>query len=242
MKRVDERLPADIKIKVWIANHYKQILIFSMTISLMSLLISFFSINRAMKSIEKNHQIIQNLSNKVIFVRADGKVAILEKEPLSEQSLKYVLRDLVINKVIISASDIIENNIPKFENMDKIPKVQLLISNYFEQGSQGYRSYLAYLDTIWRLYKGDNLPEYIQTPSLSGMEERIVVQEGIFTYQALIPVQYVYAFAQAWRQATGTVEIKIQGKTDLAEGNPENPFGIKITNMEVRRYVQKKQE
>lgn len=242
MKRIDDRLPSDLKVKVWVANNYKQILIFSMAVVILSLLLSLFAVVRSARIVEKNFQIIQNLSNKVIFVRADGKVAILEKEPLSEQALRYVLRDLVINKVIVSASEILNNGITRFEDLDRLPKVKLLVDNYFEKGSSGMKSYLAYLDTIWRQYVADNLPEYVQTPSLSGMEERIAVQGDAFSYEVSLPVEYVYAYAMSWRQGKGNVQVRISGRINLANGSPENPFGIQITNLEVKRYVSKKEQ
>jgi len=241
MKRIDDKLPTELKVKVWIANNFKQILIFSMAVVILSLLLSLFAVVRSARIVEKNFQIIQNLSNKVIFVRADGKVAILEKEPISEQVLKYVLRELVIHKIILSASEVLGSGVTKFEDFDKIEKVKLLLENYFEKDSQGYKDYLAYLDFIWRQYVADNLPEYVQTPSLTGMEERIITQGESFSYEVSVPVEYVYAYAMNWRQGKGVIKVRLTGKVNLAYGSPENPFGIKIERLEVRQYVQKKE-
>lgn len=241
MKRIDDRLPTDLKVKVWVANNFKQILIFSMGIVALSLILVLFTILRATSVVEKNYEVIRNLSNKVIFVRADGKVAILEKEPLSEQTLKFVIRDLVIHKIILSASEIMGSGVAKFEDLDKIEKVRILVENYFEKDTQGYRDYLAYLDFIWRQYVADNLPEYVQTPSLTEMEERIVTQGESFSYEVAVPVEYVYAYAMDWRQGKGTIKVRLTGKVNLAYGSPENPFGIKIERLEVRQYVQKRE-
>ena len=239
VKPVDAELPLDVRVRNWVATNYKHILVFSMLLSMVSVLGAFFVVIRSQSIMATQNRIIHNLSDKVIFVRADGRVAVLEKAPLGEQTLRYVLRDLVANKVVLSAMDIYTQGVSELKKMDKVPKVKVLLG-YFDKDSPGYSGYIAYLSTILSSYIANNLPEVIQPVFNEYFAEDLRYQDGQFDYTVVLPVVYTYALAQRWNTASGSIRVRLMGRINLPDGTPENPFGIKIESFKVEEYVAKK--
>ena len=238
VKRVDSELPLDLKVKVWIANHFKHILFFSMFLALASVIFVFVMSFRFTSLVATQSKVIENLSNKVIFVRADGKVAILEKEPVSEQTIRYVLRDIVISYVPVSAFDFKYSGVNKWEEIRRLWKVNKMM-NYIDIETPALNGYRAYLEYVFRLYVADKLPEVIQIPNLEEMHERLFYENGKFEYEVKLPVLVQYVYARKVRTAKGRISVYMKGDIDLRRGTPENPFGIRLTDFKVSEYVEK---
>ncbi len=230
-----ENVPPDKLAENFVARHYKHILIVSLTISFFTFVFASCNINKQSKIIQSQAQIISNLSNKVIFVRPDGKVAVLDKEPLSDNALRYILRDLSLNYVPLTAFDL--KNVVKIEDFMNVEKFRKILNFLSDSGKSGYKSYR---DLIISYFNAGQLPEIIISYDYSKMSENIVYNNGNFKYRLSIPVYYMYVSpSMKWETGTGDFEIELDGSLDLSQGTPENPFGIKIDVFTVKKYISK---
>lgn len=234
MKPVDKDMDAYKRTSDWVARNFKAILFFALGVAGLSVLFMFISNARCGKAIEMQANAINNLSKRVVFVRADGKVAILEAQELSQSFLQQALRDLVINYIVMSGYDMEEAK--EFADLEKNRKVKYVLNYLSRPIPEGYR---AYVELIFRAYKGDNLPEIIWVGDLSQARESIVYQDGRFKYQIEFKANTMYVKYQRWNKGTGDVVVYMEGDVDISRSTPENPLGIKINKLEVRRYVGK---
>lgn len=234
MKPVDKDMDAYKRTSDWVARNFKAILYFALGVAGLSVLFMFISNARCGKAVEMQANAINNLSKRVVFVRADGKVAILETQELSQSFLQQALRDLVINYIVMSGYDMEEAK--EFADVEKNRKVKYVLNYLSRPIPEGYR---AYVELIFRAYKGDNLPEIIWVGDLSQARESIAYQNGNFKYQIEFKANTMYVKYQRWNKGTGDVVVYMEGDVDISRSTPENPLGIKINKLEVRRYVGK---
>lgn len=232
--RGDRELDTYLKAQAWVAKHYRQIIIFSLVVAFLSVFVVFVMSVRFNQTVQKQAEAIKNLSSKVVLVRADGKVAILEKEEVSQTFLQYSLRDLVTNYIILSAFDL--DGIKEFKELAQQRKVSRVISYLDEGGKPGYR---AYLEQVWRSYMADNLPEIIWVGDTSFVRDQLSYQDNAFKYYIELPLNTMFIKYQRWNRGQGKMVLYLEGLVDISKSSPENPLGIYITKFEVRQYVVK---
>lgn len=236
MARIDERLPNDVKNSLWVARNYKQVFIASVSVAVISVVFSFITVNRQSSVIEEQSQVIKNMANKVVFVRADGKVVQLEKEDVGGNAVMYALRDIAINYLLLSGFDIRESEVKEFKDLTNVYKVSRMLKYLTEEGLRGYK---AYLERLYSAYQNDALPEIIQTTNLQGLKEDFQYQDARFSYVFELPVDVLYVKYEKWNRGKGSIVIVMKGEVDMNSSSPENPLGIRIENIEVRQYVSK---
>lgn len=235
IETVDKNLPNHVKNQLWVARHYKQILIASIAMTFFSILFTFITINRQASVISEQSQVIKNMANKVIFVRADGRVVQLEKQDLSSNAILYGLRDLVYGSLTLSGFDLNQiQNIKEVGDLIKIYKVKKMVDFLSDEGKQGY---ISYLSLILSTYKAGKLPEIIYV--LSPIQDNLNYQNGKFVYTATIPLYLKYVENQAWLEGQANINITFKGIVDMSKSSPENPLGIIINQFEVKNYVKK---
>ncbi len=230
-----ENVPQDKVVENFVARHFKHILIFSLGVSFFTFAFSSCNVKKQSEIIQKQEEIISNLSNKVIFVRPDGKVAVLDKEPISDNALKYIIRDISLNLVPLTAFDL--RGITKVEDLMNIEKFKRVLAYLSDNGKAGYK---AYRDTIISYYNAGKLPEVILSYDYSKMSENIIYKDGKFVYKLYVPVEFMYVSpSMKWETGVGDYEIELSGSLNLPDGTPENPFGIKIDEFKVNKYISK---
>lgn len=233
MSRGDRELDSYLKAQSWVAKHYRQIIIASLVVAFLSVFSVFVMSIRFNATISKQAEAIKNLSSKVVLVRADGKVAILDKEEISQTFLQSSLRDL-INYLLLSGFDL--DGIYDFKDLIKNRKVGKVVSHLAEGGQPGYK---AYLEQVWRAYKADNLPEVVWVGDASAIRDQLSYQGASFKYYIEIPLNILYVKYQRWNRGQGKAVIYMEGNVDVSRSSPENPLGIYIEKLEVRQYVVK---
>lgn len=236
MARIDDRLPNDVKNSLWVARNYKQVFIASVSVAIVSVVFSFITVNRQSSVIKEQSEVIKNMANKVVFVRADGKVVQLEKEDLGANAVMYALRDIAINYLVMSGFDIRESDVKEFKDLTKIYKVNKMVKFLTDEGIRGYK---AFLERVYSAYQNNELPEIIQTTNLQGFKENFQYQNGKFLYEFELPVDTLYVSAERWNRGRGNISVVFKGEVDMGQSSPENPLGIKITQMGVKQYVSK---
>lgn len=237
MQAVDKNIPQDLKVRAWVGRHFKQVLLASFFLSGLSLVLLMIVVVKLGNTLNEQAKAIQNLSSRVVVVRADGKVASLETEQLSQDYLVRNLRDILFNYLILSAFDLRDTG-GQMEAVVKLRKVERMSQHFSKElgGVEGYRAYLEYLIS---LFKANNLPEVIWVGDMSAFTDRIRYQDGKFTYAARVPLNTFYARFQQWNAGTGSMEVYAEGLVDISKSTPENPLGIYFTRFEVRTYVGK---
>lgn len=240
MKAVDDKLPYDLKVRAWMGRHFKHVFIASALLSVLSLLILLITVVRYTATVQAQANAIKNLTSRVIVVRADGKVAALETQELTQSYLSYVLRDLVLNYLPLSGFDFDAVG-GEFQEVSKIPKVARMLA-HFDRELGGVGGYRAYLEFLHSLYKANNLPEVVWVGSLSELSEDMRYQDRKFEYVARVPLNTFYAKYQRWNRGSGTLEVYLQGVVDLSKSTQENPMGVFFTKVEVKTYVGKGEE
>lgn len=238
MQRSDKDLPQDIKASKWVARHFKQVFIASVALSMASLFVLLIMVMRLGGTVAQLSQAINNLSTRVVVVRADGKVVQLETEKLSQSHVYHRIRDVIFNKVILSGMDFQAQNVTKFEDVIKIPKVADTL-NYIIEKSEAEGGYRAYVDTLFRAYMADNLPEVVWVGDVGNIRENIAYDDGRFRYVARIPLTTRYVLFQRVNEGSGHMDIELEGFVDISKANPQNVVGLYFTKFLVKSYVAK---
>lgn len=230
-KPVDDRLPPHVKSSLWVARHYKHLLIFSLGLSALVFVLSLVLVFYMSAIVSRQARVIQNMANKVIFVRTDGSVGILEKQPYTASAIQLHLKNFVIFYLLVSGFDF-----DYYQDFTKSPKFQHVLDYLDEGGKSGYK---AYLERVYMSYKNNNLPEYLVVSNLEQLVEDFRYQEGKFTYRITAPVDVRYVYAEKWNEGRGYVEVELRGYADASKSTVKNPLGVKFTKLEVKRYVGK---
>lgn len=230
-KPVDKDLSPHVKSSLWVARHYKQILFFSMGLSFLVFLLALAGILYMSYTVSVQSRVINNMANKVVFVRTDGSVGILEKQSITAPAMQMYLKNFVLFYLLLSGFDF-----DYYSDITKNPKYQTVVAHLDQPGVAGYR---AYVERVYMAYKNNNLPEYIWLTDMESAAEDFRYQDGKFFYSINMPVEIRYVHAERWNLGKGTVDILMRGYQSPARSSPLNPLGIMITQMEVRRYVGK---
>lgn len=122
----DANMPPHVRSSLWIARHYKHILLFSAGLSAIVLIFSAITLLYMTHTLLVQNRVINNMANRVIFVRADGSVGILEKQPITANPFQLYLKHFVIFYLLLSGFD--------FDNNPDISK------------SEKYKTVMAHLD------------------------------------------------------------------------------------------------
>ena len=227
----DSSLPLHLRFESWMGRHAKHVFIASVALALITVSWNSCTVSLLSRTITEQSKVIQNLSDKVVFVSADGRVAELEKQPVGAEAVRYFLRN-VAEKFIISAYELKYNSVTNEKDMYRIDKVQYL-APMIEDNSPAARQFFAYLKTLFASYNAGTLPEFYYIGGISGESESMMYQDGKFTYSVSIPVTLLYVARGRWNRAEGNVKVDIKGVIDLKKGTPKNPLGVGITYLKI---------
>ena len=238
-ERTDQNLSFDIKAKVWIGEHFKQILIASFTVVILSLVYVFYATSKYASIMEYQSRAVENMANKVLVLSPDGRVLQLAKKELSEYYALGILRNMVLSELLLDGNDFRLYNVMEVKEVDKNPKIKQMLNYFDDTKSDAYRSYFAYLETVFALYKQDNLPEWIR-PVLNGNQKEEIRADGKrFIYRVMIPVEVFYVMNGQWRQGQGFVNVYVKGEFISERSTENNPLGLTLIELRVENYVSK---
>jgi hypothetical protein len=227
----DGDLPLHLRFQAWMGRHAKHVFIASVSLALITVSWHSCTVARLSKTISEQSKVIQNLSDKVVFVSADGRVAELEKQPVGAEAVRYYLRN-VAEKLIISAFDLKYGGVTQEKDMYKLPKV-IYVAPLIEDKTAAEKQFFAYLKTIFESYNSGTLPEIYYIGAIPAQGEVIMYQDGKFSYSVTIPVTLLYVAKGRWNQAVGNVKVEMKGRIDLKKGTPKNPLGVGINYLRV---------
>lgn len=235
---IDSELPLDKKAEIWVGRHYKHILIFSLGFSFLTLILSFFLVSRIESTLIKQSEIIRNISSKVVFVSPDGRVAVMEKNDVTNPAIKNYLRDFLRN-IIVSGFDFKNAGITNEKDVLKLEKINNIMSYFTESARNNLTTYLVY---TYRMFQADKLPEIIYISGFSDdrENEEFIMQNNQFIYNVNIRVATFFVLAGKWWKNEDKVVVFMKGKFDISKAEFKNPFGLIIEQFEVRAYPEKK--
>lgn len=227
----DSDLPLHLRFQAWMGRHAKHVFIASVSLALITVTWHSCTVARLSRTIAEQSKVIQNLSDKVVFVSADGRVAELEKQPVGAEAVRYYLRG-VAEKFIISAFDLKYAGVNQERDLYRLQKVQYVAPLILDR-TPAARQFFAYLKTVFASYNAGTLPEIYYIGAIDNQAESILYQDGKFSYSVTIPVTILYVYKGRWNQGAGNVKVVMKGRVDLKKGTPKNPLGVGIEELKV---------
>ncbi len=193
---------------------------------------------------QSDNERIKNLLERevrgVVFVGQNGQVMFSEKTLIdagSDSRLKSVIKNNLVNNLILDASKISNNYKIKINNPDDIysnyKKVRNFYQNFIPFKNPKYPKAVNYFRTM--------LNGYVQSINKRNLPEQIVPEDSLIatynwndesqTFFIVVNVKasvFVYNIAKnAFDNKEATIQIRAKGYFDIMESTTENPLGIK---------------
>lgn len=230
------------KIRDWVARRF-HIVIGASAISLVASAITLIYVsNSKEKQLQAWQKIAEEMSSKVVVATVDGRVALVEKQPLQYEIAKAVVNQFVRDTFLFDIQHLFGGINPKnkpvnFKDfLNKSPLVKKIIEMkcYTKNGVKYFLSIFKY---YYGFYQGQQLIRipltiYLKQPENERFEYK---KDGSFTYRATWDVEFTYISPpDKIERGEGTMEIEMRGFFKPFEGNPFNPLGIKIDYIKIR--------
>ena len=236
---IDEKAPFSLKAEVWVGRNYIKILAGSIAIAVLGLLYGFWASGRNSDAVETLAKALAQMSNKVIVLTPDGRVAQVEKADLNRRHLELYLENFVLTNLVFDKFSFFKGRIyaPSFE---KVPAYSSKVKRILEMGvfdrknPQGYKNFKAVVEYLWSLGKADQLPEIIKPLEIEDKEFRYDPSSRSFVYRISLSVSVTYfTRRKKWEVAKGKYGIELAGYFNPLLGTPANPFGMKLTHLKI---------
>lgn len=238
-KSIDDRLPPSLKAEVWVGRNFVKVLIGSFLIAVMGLLFGLYASKKNNDAIMVLSQALAEMSNKVVVLTPDGRVAQIEKSTLNQEQLKIYLYSFVLTNLVFDKFSFMRDKIYA-PNPDKIPSYSdqvgraLKMSLFDKKRPQGFRNFRATVEYLWSLGKADQLPEIVKPIGVEEEEFRYNPQTREFTYRVRLVVAVTYfTVKKEWKTAKGSYTVELAGYFNPLMGIPTNPFGMKLTYLKI---------
>lgn len=236
-RNVDDDLPLTLKAEVWVGRNYVKVLILSFAVALLGIIFGFWGMSRNSSAVENLARTIAYMSDRVVVVTPDGRVAQIEKSELNQELLRIYLRNFVLSNLIFDKFSFVSGNTyaPSFEKILRYSEQvkRVLDMGAFAKGNpQGFRNYKATINYLWSLGRADELPEVIRPVAVVSEEFKYADRQFIYKADVDVAVSF-FTTKKEWKAMRGTYTVEIAGYFSPLKGTPANPFGMKITNLKI---------
>ncbi len=238
-RNIDDRLPATLKAEVWVGRNFVKVIIASLVIALLGLLYGFYGSSKNSEAIQTLARAVAQMSNKVVVLTPDGRVAQIEKADLNQEQLKLYLENFVLTNLVFDKFSFISNKIyapsaKKIPSYSSQVKRVLKMKLFDKKHPQGFKNYRATVEYLWSLGKADQLPELVKPIDTIDEDFRYNPQTREFTYKIKFRVAVTFFTPRKeWKTARGIYSVEIAGYFNPLMGIPTNPFGMKLTYVKI---------
>jgi len=230
------------KIREWVVRRF-HIVIGASAVSLVASAITLIYVSTSKeKQLQAWQKIAEEMSSKVVVATVDGRVALVEKQPLQYEIAKAVVNQFVRETFLFDIQHLFgglnsPNKPTSFNDfLKKSPLVKEIIQKkcYTANGVKYFTSIFKY---YYGFYQGQQLIRipltiYLKQPEDEQFEYK---KDGSFSYKATWDVEFTYISPpNKIERGEGTMMIEMRGFFKPFEGNPFNPLGIKIDYVKIR--------
>jgi len=228
------------KIAEFVAKRYAVILVSSS----LAVVVSAMAVIAVEKSKEAQlrtwQEIAKEASSKVVVATVDGRVALVEKQPLQPEIAKAVINNFVRNYFLFDIQHLIggvENLGTRPQTFEEFLKKSPLVQSWLKgkfltpEAAPQMRALLQY---YWGLLSSEKIVKIPYTLYYKKVknEEFKEFEDGKWVYKSKWEVEYTYLKPDRGL-GVGTAEAKVElmGKFVMFKGNYQNPLGIKIISI-----------